>query len=225
MSDDFYLPRHEQTTLTELLAQIPALVEDLAVTITRQDRPAPLGPRCTRGDDTQPLPFNETGSEAAEYLHFTVASWARFTVENRGIDYTGTNDTISIARWLRKHIVDLALCPGADEALSSIREAIRNANRACGNSADRNVIPHSPHDVARARYSTLHARGVAAAARELGPEYQRLTERRVRNLATAGVITPTTLITLDGQPTALYLLGDVLDAHLTHPTRQRKATA
>jgi hypothetical protein len=222
---DFFLPRHDQKTLLEQLRQVPALVEDLTIAITRQDRITARGPKTSRGDDTQPLPFNEHASDAARYLEFVLANWAAFTCYNRGIDYDGRDNVISVARWLRVHIIDLALCPGAEESLPAIRDAVRNGNRACNGAHDRAVIVHSPHDVARARYSVLHAKGVEAAVRELGPEYRTLTEQRVYRLARAGVITPDRTITLDGRETALYVLGDVLDAHLKYPSRQRKAVS
>jgi hypothetical protein len=230
MTDDvFFLPRHDQRTLLDLLGQIPALVEDLTIAITRQDRTAHRGPRCTRGDDTQPLPYNENASDAANELHHTLASWSRFTCEGRGIDYEGSNDAVSIARWLRAHVVHLALCEGSEESLDDIRRAIRIGNRVCNGPHDRAVITTSPHDAARTRYSTLHARGLELAARELvytgATEYRGLSEQRVYRLARAGAITPTSTVMVDGQPCALYLLGDVLDAHVAYPSRQRKVSA
>ncbi|ORI13455.1 hypothetical protein [Rhodococcus sp. 1168] len=93
-SDHFFLPRCEQSLLLEQLRQIPSLIEDLTIAITRQDRMSPRGPKMARGDDTQPLPFNEHASVAANYLHYQCATWARFTCEERGIDYTGTTDVV-----------------------------------------------------------------------------------------------------------------------------------
>lgn len=225
---DFFLPRFEQAQLLEQLRQVPALVEDLTVAITRQDRITARGPRTSRGDDTQPLPYNEHASNAAQYLHYQVATWARFTCENRVIDYTGSNDVTSIARWLRHHIIDLAQCEGSDQALTDIRDAVRNGNRACGGAKDRYI--RGPEATAtavkEARATILHAKGIEKAAKHLGwngrNEYRTLTEQRVYRLARAGAITPDRTIELDGRETALYMLGDVLDAHLKYPSRQRK---
>ncbi|OZE88046.1 hypothetical protein CH304_00305 [Rhodococcus sp. 15-649-1-2] len=223
---DFYLPRHDQQALLEQLRQVPALVEDLTIAITRQDRITARGPKTTRGDDTQPLPFNEHASDAAQFLYYAIAWWVRHTCEHRHIDYTGTDDVTSVARWLRSHIIDLALTPGSDASLPAIRDAVRNGNRACGGAKDRPIVEPSPHDLARARYSVLHASGIEKAAKDMVrngiADYRHLTEQRVYRLARAGVITPDRTITLDGRETALYILGDVLDAHLKYPARQRK---
>ena len=223
---DFYLPRHDQQALLEQLRQVPALVEDLTIAITRQDRITARGPKTTRGDDTQPLPFNEHASDAAQFLYHTLSSWAAYVCQQRTIDYTGTDDAISVARWLRTHIIDLALCTGSNHSLDAIRYAIRNGNRACGGAKDRPIVEPSPHDIARARYSILHASGIEKAAKDLTrngvTDYRHLTEQRVYRLARAGVITPDRTIVLDGRETALYMLGDVLDAHLKYPARQRK---
>lgn len=245
------MPRETQSILLELLKQVPALIEDLTIAITRQDRISARGPKTSRGDDTQPLPFNEHASDAAKYLHFQLATWVRFTCENRGIDYLPYghthaygfigplgvgeereprpdmgNDVLTLTRWLRNHIIDLAQCEGSEEAFDDILAAIRNGNKACNGAKDRAVADVAPHDVARARYSILHAKGIEKAAKHLGwngrKEYRTLTEQRVYRLARAGVITPDRTIELDGQECALYMLGDVLDAHLAYPSRQRK---
>lgn len=238
---NFYLPRHDQQALLDQLRQVPALVEDLTIAITRQDRLTAVGPRTSRGDDVQPLPFNEHASDAAAYLQFVLANWVVTTCYNRDIDYDRPHsDALTLARWLRDHIIDIALTEqstipnpyieGSVDILVDVRAAIRNGNRACGGPKDRAVIETSPHDAARARYSTLHASGIEKAAKDMVrngfTDYRYLTEQRVYRLARAGAITPDRHITLDGRETALYMLGDVLDAHLKYPARQRKkATA
>ena len=79
-------------------------------------------------------------------------------------------------------------------------------------------------DVDAARRHILTARGIAALARELGPDYTRLTQARVESLHRGGHITPVHAPTALG---CLYLVGDVLDAHQQVKTRRRgkKATA
>jgi hypothetical protein len=236
---DFYLPRHDQQALLDLLKQVPALAEDLTVAIARQDRTTALGPKTSRGDDVQPLPFNEHASDAAGYLYFTLANWTGAICTARTIDYDDANNVISVARWLRIHIIDIALTPttlephpdieGSRGILADVRHAIRNGNRACGGASDKAVrAPEATAiAVADARQSILNARGIERAAKHLCwnglGEYRTLTEQRVYRLARAGVIHPDRMITLDGQECALYVLGDVLDAHVAYPSRSRKA--
>lgn len=140
-ADHFYLPRDQQDALVELLATIPTLVEDLAVTLTRQDR---IGSsiRTGRGSDDQPLPYSIHASDAADLLHDTLAAWVRHVTEQRALPSPQRNDTLGLARWLTRWIVALALTPGADEAPGEIRHAIAQARRACDKPREKRV--HRP---------------------------------------------------------------------------------
>lgn len=130
MTDDFFLDRPSQAALVELLDQIPGLVEDLAIAITRQDRMA-SGIKIAKGSDEQPLPFNEDASESARALHDELARWVRLTCEQRRMTYAHTDDTINLARWLQRWIIALAMTEGADQALHDIRYTIRSARASC----------------------------------------------------------------------------------------------
>lgn len=217
MSETFYLPRDQQAQLAELLDQIPFLVEQLAITITRQDRLG-AGPRISRCKTEQPLPFNIDASEVADRLHWELAQWVRAVCEQRQLDYDSRDDTISLARWLRRWTIALALAEGSDTALTDIETVILDARRAI----DR-PPPHRPHInpelLAEADRQLLNARGIEHLARELDTRYRNLNRRRVHALHEAGRITPAANI----EGTHLYRIGDVLEAHLTHPIRQKTA--
>lgn len=129
MTDDFYLDRPSQAALVELLEQIPGLVEDLTIAITRQDRFS-TGMRIRRGSDEQPLPLNGYASDAARDLHSELSRWVRMVVEQRQLDYTGPDATISLAWWLKRWIIALALTPGSEEAVDDIQHAMRKARAA-----------------------------------------------------------------------------------------------
>lgn len=218
MSDDFFLPKHDQDKLVELLDQIPGLIEDLAVSITRQDRIGHNGPRVRNGSDEQPLPVNLNASEAADILHDTLAAWVRHTCEHRMLTYDGRDDTLTLARWLKRWIVALAMSPGADEAPDEICHAIHNARRACDRPAEKvRTVDHiAVHEAGEA---LLSATEIAKIAPTIDRKYGRLDLRRVLRLRDAGAITPAAKV--DG--VYLYRVGDVLIAHLLHPTRNRKA--
>ena len=219
MTDDFYLDRPSQAALVELLEQIPGLVDDLTIAITRQDRIGHSGPRVRSGSDEQPLPYSVNASEAADLLHDTLAAWVRHTTKQRHLTYTGTDDTLTLARWLKRWIVALALTEGADEALGEIRHAIHNARRACDR--PREKTRHvDPVEIYEAGSTLLTATDIEKLARKLGEKYTRLDMRRILRLKDAGVITPI-MQTTDGHD--LYRVADVLAAHLIHPTRKRKS--
>ena len=129
MTDGWFLPKHEQDQLVELLGQIPALIEDLAITIAKQDRMT-SGPKIANGSDEQPLPFDENAAQAADELNHELARWVRHTCEQRHLTYDGRDDTITLTAWLKRWIIALALTEGSEEALHDIRLAVRQARRA-----------------------------------------------------------------------------------------------
>lgn len=217
MTDGYFLPKHEQDQLVELLGQIPALVEDLTIALTRQDRITTGGPRVRSGSDEQPLPIGIAAMDASDLLHDTLTAWVRHVCEQRHYPHP-RNSTLTLARWLARNMIALALTPGAEESLDEIQHAIRKARQAVDRprEKDRDV---NPIDVLEATFIRLNAAGIAKLAAELGPQYRGLNERRVATLLKAKEIT--VIDTVDGLD--LYRVGDVLTAHLAYPTRKRKA--
>ena len=218
MSETFYLPRDQQAQLVELLDQIPFLVEQLAITICRQDRLGG-GPRISRGKTAQPLPYNTNASDAADALHDELAGWVRRVCEQRQLDYhEGRDNTISLARWLRRWTIALALTEGAETALHDIETVILDARNAIDRPPQHR--PHiDPELLAEADRQLLNARGIEHLARELDTRYRNLNRRRVHALHEAGRITPAANI----EGMHLFRVGDVLVAHLDHPIRRKTA--
>lgn len=216
-TDHYFISRAEQQQLTELLDTIPALIDDLTITIARQDRLG-NGPRISRGKSAQPLPYNVNASEVADQLHNELASWVRHTCEHRTMSYDSNNDTISLARWLRRWIIALALTEGSDTALTDIEAVILDARRAIDRPPPQR--PHiNPELLAEADRQLLNARGIEHLARELDTRYRNLTRRRVHALHEAGRITPAANI----EGMHLFRVGDVLVAHLANPIRRKTA--
>ncbi|MCR8695570.1 hypothetical protein NWP13_23860 [Rhodococcus pyridinivorans] len=136
--DGYWLPRHDQDKLIELLDQIPALVEDLAITIAKQDRMS-SGPKIANGSDEQPLPFDENAAQAADELNHELARWVRHTCEQRHLTYDGRDDTITLAAWLKRWIIALALTEGSEEAPHDIRLAVRQARQAVDRPREKHI--------------------------------------------------------------------------------------
>lgn len=120
----FYVSTAEQRALVTILRRIPELVEELAITTSRQDRVARGGVKVRNGSGEQPLPVHTGAASAAHELRNELATWARLVCESRGIDYEGSDSTLGLARWLDKYVVALALTEGTAEALNSIRVAV-----------------------------------------------------------------------------------------------------
>ncbi|MCR8998236.1 hypothetical protein, partial [Brevibacillus laterosporus] len=113
-ADHFYfLSTDGQRTLVSLLREIPALVDDLAITICRQDRTGKGGMRISSGSDEQPLPVNMAASDASDHLQNELAGWVRHVCETRGIEYAGSGSSIRLARWLDRNVSAPAMTEGS----------------------------------------------------------------------------------------------------------------
>lgn len=154
--DDFFLSKRERDHLAELLATtIPGLVDDLAITITKQDRigrPELTRHRRTKRPGSRP-PVNLEAAGAADELRSALATAIRFICEERAIEWwpldsvapgyigplragwrrlpEGYQATIlDLTAWLRKHLISLALSAGADDVYFEIDRAAAAARRA-----------------------------------------------------------------------------------------------
>jgi hypothetical protein len=220
MSMDFYLPREQQAELREALHTVPALVEDLAVTITRQAHIGKNGLDNTRRPQPESrLPFHLAAAEAADDLHNTLATWVRFTSEHRRIHYRGHNDTTTLARWLARNITGLALTPGSEEAANDICTDIEYC-RECIDLPPDDQILINPSRIDAANRVIVTAGQVDKLAHKLGELGDKLTETRIHTLNRGGHLRP---VETDQQTgTKFYRLGDVLHAHTTCEKRNRK---
>lgn len=210
-TDHYVIPRTGWAPLRDLLASIPAVLDDLAVTLTRQDRigTSSLG---SSGDPTQPLPINLAASDAHDDLRGELATWVKHTAKHRRLQLPVSGHTLELARWLSRHLIDLAQTPEADIAHDRIERCIRD----CKRTYDRPPTKTYGGTIEEAQEALLNKRGIAACAKQLGDDYASLTIKRVENLARRGHIIPITRIDRD---TILYRMGDVMAAHTERPLR------
>jgi len=138
--DHYYLPRSDQDKLVAILGTIPSLVEDLAVTLCKQDRISQSGPRISTGKNAQPLPYSPEASEAADLLHDTLAAWVKVVCDQRALEAPGHNDTKSLARWLHRWHIALAMTEGAQESFNEIAYAVGVARRAVDRPQDNSRV-------------------------------------------------------------------------------------
>ncbi|MBM4686468.1 hypothetical protein GS532_22650 [Rhodococcus hoagii] len=101
-------------------------------------------------------------------------------LDQRGLEYDGTDATTSVAAWLDRNIISLAMTEGAETALDEIRAAVSQATRACDRPRDPRWMRASVEDAANTR---LNARGIEALAKELGGNGRAINRDRVRNPA------------------------------------------
>lgn len=250
-----FIPRHELTKLRELLDEIPALALELGITVTKQARLGSVGrgSKPSRPSE-QPLPYNVGASDAAEHLHNTLVGWVRHILEYRGLRYddtittparwlptewvpgefvgplqpgrpavtTAPVSTAGLARWLDRHLIALAMTEGSETALEEIGAAVDRASWIVCPPVTPIVVDETR--VKQARRLMLNARGIATLARELGEEYRHLTKRRIFVLRDKDLVRPVPGPWRPDWP-MLFRVGEVMDAHLVLPIRERHAEA
>lgn len=221
-ANHFVLPSNQWGAFRELLAEIPGVVDDLAVTITRQDALG-SGPRVKSGETSQPLAFNEAASDAGDWLRGEIAKWCRRTVQHCALVPPEADDTLTLARWLSRRIQHLAKVPDSDIAPARIRDAIHHCRRVC----DRPDEPARYVDPARVdqadaelRSLELNPAAIVRLTAELGGQYSGITKYRIRTLVKAGRIRPLRTHVYDGTTIPVYRLGELLDAHMDHIARK-----
>lgn len=238
-----FIDRHELRLIRTLLAEIPELATELGVAIIKQTRLGEVGrSRKVRRPSEQAMPYHAAAADIALQLHNCLSGWVRLTCEQRAMEvpadylpFTRAElplpdgksvwpecipTTAALARWLDRHAVALAMTEGSETALDEIRGIVKAAEvLVCPPS--RPVVIDT-EQIAGARKLRLNASGISTLARELGEEYRHLTKRRVHVLKEARMITP-----IPGpwrSDWVLFVVGDVLDAHLLLPIRERHAS-
>lgn len=231
-----FVPRHELKLVREELAKVPELATDLGVAITKRARLGEVGrSRKPRRPSEQPLPYHIAAADIADQLHNFLTGWVRLICEHRAMDAPAIRpesplpdeksswpDHIPamapLSRWLDRNAVALAMTPGSETVLDELRGLIRAAEViACPPLRPREPI--DAQELAEARKLQLNATGIVTLAKELGEEYRHLTRRRVHVLKEAGRIQP--ILNPKWPDLLLFNVGEVMDAHLLLPIRER----
>ncbi|MGF7124048.1 hypothetical protein [Rhodococcus sp. BE178] len=210
MTDQFFMTRAEMESLQSLLREVPDVVDDLAVQLTRQSACAVDGSGIASGSDEQPLPFNVAAADARDLLTATLGSWARHVCEHRARSYDGGGEAAAIAAWLDRYVTSLAMTPGCEEAEDEIRYAVRQCRRACDIPEDRAVLYIDPALIPKLEALELSAKDCASTATNAGIP---MTKRRVDQLSESKKVKPVRVGDKRGE--FIYRLGDVLDANGT----------
>lgn len=222
-ADAFFLDKKSQLLLRDELASVPNLVEDLLVTITRQARIQKVGlgkPRRQRPESR--VPFHLGASQASEALRNCLSTWVRLVCEERGIQYREAADTLSLARWLRKHVTALALTQGAEEAYSDIKAALDECRRQI-DLPDEDEIVIDPARVRAANRSVVTLATITPIANRIGALGKGLNRDRLRYLEKTGKVRACSEDPDTG--TRFYKLGDVLHGHNDRTKRKRSGGA
>lgn len=113
-------------TLRRDLDAVPTILEDLQVTISRQDR---IGDPDGRGGTEQPLPLRLGPMEARRDLADTLRAWADHVASRRGTTLD-SHQPRHLAEWLSMHLGDVRDDPRAGDIADELGYAVIVARRA-----------------------------------------------------------------------------------------------
>lgn len=109
------------------LRQVPWLVEQLTVTLTRQAR---MGERNGPRGRESPVVFHEAASEDLEIIRELMGRWSRAVSEHRGVSVDAGPDPTGLSRWLLRWNGAAAQHPDAADYLTELHNAVRGSQRA-----------------------------------------------------------------------------------------------
>lgn len=125
-SSDAYLCTSCHADLNTALQNIPWLVEELTITLTRQARLTERsGPRATES----PLVFHLSASIDLESLQGSLTTWVHAIAHRRGVTVDAGPDSESLARWLLRYPTAIAAHPDAAELHGDILSLTEAAGR------------------------------------------------------------------------------------------------
>lgn len=128
------------------LGEVPAMLVELEVTLTRQDVMSKSG-TIGKSADTA-LPFKWGASDALWVLGNVITTWARMLVEHSGFRPPRSSSQVDAARFLLTYVQSLAMHPAAGEAVDEIESAVRNAMRSIDHPVDSRTYLGKCGDVA-----------------------------------------------------------------------------
>lgn len=130
MNDDFFIDRAERRQLSTRLRELadwalPALDDAVCRQVSFGNQQAKV-----RGSDDDQIPFNESASLVAHEVRDTLRAWVLHVCTIRHRPWPGEQRAVAYARWLDRHIIDLALTETASDGADEITDAWRRVKRA-----------------------------------------------------------------------------------------------
>ncbi len=164
-------------------------------------------------------PSTNAPATASHELLGTLRSWTNYVATEQRLPWPGDGRAPHFARWLSRHIYDVAGTDRAGEAFTEILDAYDNALHTIDRPAQK-TRTIDDEQRAEARALELNAKPAPTWPARWGGDYRGLTKRRVLHLIDAHAVTPLRHVTAGRWQSPILRLGDVLDAHLDHPTSE-----
>jgi hypothetical protein len=119
-SGDGFLGRACSRRLERALRDLPALIADLDITLTRQGVTGAHSEGKPTKKDAQPLSLNLSAADVAHDLRHTLVSAIRHLTQARGITQLPKDDPTSMAKWLLRHHDSIRLDPAGPDIADAI---------------------------------------------------------------------------------------------------------
>lgn len=116
---DAFLCKACTEQLRRALGDLPALLEDLDITLARQGTGSHSEGKPTK-KDAQPMSIHVGAAEVASDLRYKLATSVRYLTEQRGIVDLPADNPLSMAHWLLKHVDSIRLDPAGPDIASDI---------------------------------------------------------------------------------------------------------
>lgn len=112
---------------------IPALLDDLATTLTRQAR---IAQRNGSRSSERPVPFHVRAGDIADHARSVLTGWVRALANDQSDRYPA-DTLLAMAAWLLRHINDIATHEAAADIHSEIIDTATSIRRVIDRPADR----------------------------------------------------------------------------------------
>lgn len=127
--------------LEQALSELPALLDELTTTLTRQARMSATSDGGRSAE--RPLPFHVQASKALGDLRVYLVGWVRDLAGDNPARYP-ENDLAKMARWLLARLDDISVHPAANDIHSEIVGACRHAWHVVDKAANRSRFAVGP---------------------------------------------------------------------------------
>lgn len=202
-----FLSDAEVDHLADRLAQLPEIERELAIALTGQTHAVDAAVARSQPRSRPPYPIHL--QVLADQLKAALVAAVRDVSETRGHVYDGADTITGCGVWLSRHRSALRTMDSGVETFEQLCGLIDQCAHHLG---WHRTPPLAPAERDAARVAIVTASTVEAIARRVGAGG--LTSQRLRSLARRGHIRQ---VGKAADGTALYRLGEVLDAHRDTP--------
>lgn len=144
-ADHFYLTRPEIRQLSDKLKNLVWMATDLDNVIVRDTCYTDNTIPGKSADD--PLMFNETASDLAWELRDLLRTWTLHICTHRQREWPGEQRAEGFAKWIDRHLIDLALTEEAPQAADEIRDITKRLTRCIDRPQPKEFAGHCQSDV------------------------------------------------------------------------------